>query len=118
MTHSYSADGYGDRDDMALERSRSEGAKTENFYNDFYRSIPDAEYSETGRKVKDIFMAMLRNNSMCALYAKEQIAPFEDLHEEFSDAWCALVTEMDLDEEESYNPSILDTGDQVEFRLV
>lgn len=118
MAYSYSVDGFGDRDDITLERSRSEDTRTENFYNGFYNPIAEAEYSETGKKVSDIFIAMLRNNSMCALYAKEQIAPFEDLHEEFSDAWCALVTEIDLDEEESYNPSILDTGDQVEFRLI
>jgi|GEM_PF-4987260 len=120
MTYSHSVDGFGDRDDIVLEKSRSEDTKTQNHYDSFRNQPEVAEYSEGGLKVKDIFIAMLRNNSMVALYYKDQVAPFEDLHEEFSDAWGALIAEMGdhLCEEESYNPSILDMGHEVEFSLI
>jgi hypothetical protein len=118
--NSYSVDGFGDSDDIALERSRSEDSKTQNYYDSFHERPEDAEYSASGigMKVKDIFISMLRNNSMVALYYKDQVAPYGDLHEEFADAWGALITELELDEEESYNPSVLDMGHQIEFCLI
>lgn len=117
MTYTQSVDGFGDRDDIALERSRSEGTKTDNYYSQFHRPIASAEYSKDGFSLKDIFIKMLKKNSMRALYFKEQIAPCEDIKEAFSDAWCALISEMDLDDEESYHPSIQDQGHQVEITL-
>lgn len=43
MTNSYSVDGFGNRDDIALANSKSEDQKTENFYAGFSKPFPTSE---------------------------------------------------------------------------
>lgn len=119
MTYTQSTDGFGDRDDIALERDRSEGTKRENYYSQFHQSLPTPEYSENGMTFRQVFTKMLTNNSMCALYYKEQIAPCDDIHEAFSDAWASLIgSDIELDGEDTYCPSVNDLGHEIEIRLI
>jgi hypothetical protein len=91
MTYTYSVDGFGDRDDIALERDRAEGLKTDNYFSGFTRTIETPEFNEDGMTFREVFTNMLTKNSMCALYFKEQIAPCDDIHEAFSDAWASVL---------------------------
>jgi len=68
MTHSYSVDGFGNRDDIALGNSKSEDTKIENFYNSFGKPLPTIEIAD----VDAAFTAMIRNSIQAAFESGKQ----------------------------------------------
>jgi len=101
-----------------LAHDKGEGDKNQERYERSHRSFETASYNQDGTPIREIFVNMLRNNSMQANYFKEQIAPLGEWREEFSQAWAELVCEIDIDDEDSFSPLILDRGHQIEIRLI
>jgi hypothetical protein len=101
-----SVDGFGERDDIALERDRSQGQATDNYYAKFNNPIPDAPFAKVGKgfKVSEIVKNLVQKGGGSACYFNHQIewdVELEDARQEAAidaiipDGWDTPLTELE-----------------------
>jgi hypothetical protein len=80
---SASVDGFGERDDIALEQDKQQGIARDNAANNLNRILPDMPFAESGEglKVSDIVKNLVQRGGGQALYFNHQIEWDMDLGE-------------------------------------
>lgn len=126
MAYSYSVDGYGDRDDMALARDRDQGRILENQTLERLKSIPEAEYAESvyqGLPITQIVREMAQANQHRRLYYKHQIFwDVESIHDAVEQISLEAITPDGEDEPVAadldwFTPHLNDKGHEVEIYI-
>lgn len=109
-----SVDGFGDRDDIALERDRQQGVMRDNYYAEISQSIPDQSFAQMGGiKISSIVRALVSKGGGKALYYNHQIEwgmSLEEARQEvcleclIPDGWDTPVTGLDQVLVEGHTP--------------
>lgn len=115
-----SVDGYGDRDDIALARDRSQGQILENQANEkaktHQRLIEAQEYATSGsaKNISTIVQEMIADEKYSMLCLKSHIIwDVESISEAVTDA----CVQLGLGDDE-FSPHINDLGCEIEITLV
>jgi len=108
-----SGNGNFERPDIALERDKSQGQIRQNTHDRAHESLPEASFSDDGRKLSEIVLDLMANDKSHAVFWKEDICNDMDIHEAVNAACIALGLSDD-----DFSPYLEDLGHQVELTLI